>query len=651
MGTRQARSLSVTLATIYLGVWFPGAVDGLTLFRIGGPPPDEAEGVDVVHLSWEESTIGFGGSVQSLDVEDGRLAPIFLDADRNIARDTIKLGGGPFGAKHVRTENDFHLHVVDGDPTTAFVEEDIQEVSENPFLGLDLGGIMPINRIVFYPTPERQDRFVENFQIYLFAGDPGLLFSPLGSLQHFELLLANEDNRKPRVELTIPTQLAHTVMIGIGNPQWRGFPIQPWEIAEIEVYGEGYAPNASYTSRVLDLGEVSSLGQIRWRERKDRGAQVQIRTRSGADEDPTRYWRLTGRGDARNFRDERGRPLTREQYEGLVLTEQSGTSHDVDNWSFWSAPYASTDSSGTILTSPGPNRFVQFQVTFENQAFSGGELSHLEFEITSPPVVQRVVGEVSPTLAVAGTETGFVYAFKPTFSPDRSEDAESGFDRLDLSTPGELTAVDSVRVNGDRVPCEAWVDEGPVTCADAGDVFPGQSLALQLPRIEITDSGKVVEVFFRARVFRFGTVFDGVVSDSDRPGEVGQAVLDGDATFAFDSNRQSVGVELSGTLLQEVAVSSPVVTPNGDGVNDEVVFQYTLLQLAEGQSVRLDIFDLSGRRVRRVYEGMEASGRRQRRWDGRGESGPLAPGIYMYRLQVDADSRQAERSGTINVAY
>lgn len=637
------------LLALCTGALAPGAGEGLTLFRIGGPPPEE-QVIDIVHLSWEEAAAGYGGSVRSLDFDEGRIAPVLLDPDRNISLDVLALGGAPFGAKHVRTENEFHLRVVDGDPTTAFEEADVRELIEHPFIGIDLGGLLPVKRVVFYPTPDGQDRFVEDFKIYLFGGDPSLLFSPLGNVRNYDLVASVEDNRSPRVEVAIPTRLAHTVMVVIGNPHSRERTIRPWEVAELEIYGEGYAPAATYTSRILDLGGVSILGEVRWRERKDPGASVEIRSRSGADEDPVRYWRLTGRGEERSYRDGRGRPLTREEYEGLVLTEQGGTSHDADNWSFWSAPYSGEEAAD--FASPGPNRYLQFQVGFENSGFTGGEMAHLEFEVTSPPVARQVVGEVSPPLATAGRETAFVFAFRPDFTAD-PEGAESGFDRFDLSTPGELTGVDSVRVNGDLVPCETWIDGStdPVACADASVPVPGARVALGLPRMETTDSGKVVEVFFRARVFRFGTVFDGVVSDSGRPGEVGQAVTAGDATFALDSNRLSVGMELSGSLLQQVGTSSPVVTPNGDGVNDEVSFQYTLLQLAGAQVVTVDVYDLGGRLVRRVYEGLEASGRRERLWDGRGDRGLLPPGVYLYRVQVDADSRRAEAGGVINVAY
>ena len=636
------------LLALCTGALAPGSGEGLTLFRIGGPPPDE-QGVDVVHLSWEEAAAGYGGSVRSLDFEEGRMAPVRLDPDRNISLDVLALGGAPFGAKHVRTQNEFHLRVVDGDPTTAFEEAEVRELLEHPFIGIDLGGILPVKRVVFYPTPEGQDRFVEDFKIYLFGGDPSLLFSPLGNVGNYDLVASVEDNRSPRVEVAIPTRLAHTVMVVIGNPHTRQRTIRPWEIAELEVYGEGFAPTASYFTRILDLGGAASLGEVRWGERREPGASLEIRSRSGSDNDPVRYWRVTGRGSERSYRDGRGRTLTREEYEGMLLTEQAGTSHDAENWSFWSVPYVSGGAAD--FASPGPNRYVQFQVGFENSGFSGGELGHLEFEVTTPPMAGRVVGEVAPARVEAGRETAFVYAFRPSFTAASSEEAESGFDRFDLSTPGELTGVDSVRVNGEPVPCEIWLDGSLAACADASDPFPGPRVALKLPRMEAIDSGKLVEIFFRARVFRFGTVFDGVVSDSDRPREVGQVVAEGDATFAIDSNRLSVGMGLSGSLLQEVGTSSPVVTPNGDGINDEVAFRYTLLQLAGAQAVTVDVYDLGGRRVRQVYEGMEASGRRERTWDGRGENGPLPPGVYLYRVQVDADSRRAEASGVIHVAY
>ena len=623
----------------------PQMVHGATLYRIGGDP----SGADV-YISWVELATGLGGAVESLDILEDGIAPIFLTPERNFALDALDRGLPPLIRKHAAhwVSGPATESTADGISSTVFEEDELIENRLFPRFQFDLGGPFPIDRIVFYPGPENQDRFVENFRVYVYDGDPerlkrrGILDwnNTVPRIPDLEMVHEASRNRDPRVEVTLPLRQITHIVLDIGDPDtsplnrdFRRGP-RPWEIAEFEIYGNGYPPTASYRSRILDLGTAASLGQIRWRGWRDRDARIRIRTRSGADADPNRYWRRTGRGAEVSFRDESGRPLTRDQYLGLRLTEQDGTSHDDDNWSFWSAPYAFGDSTGTPIVSPGPSRYVQFEVEFDNQGLAGGALSQMEFEVTTPPVVQEVVGEVWPVEVTSGVETRFVYAFRPTITT-----SEPGFDTFILSSPGELVGIDSVQVNAD-----------PVGYRLTGGL-PGHRVELALPRMEAADSRKVVEVFFRARVFRFGTVFEGELHDSERPGEVGQVVTGGDAIFRLDGNRVSVGVNLSLELLRDVAVTSPVVTPNGDGANDEVSIQYVLLQLAGGQAVTIDIYDLGGRRVRRLYEGLDSSGRHERRWDGRGESGVLPPGVYLYRVMLNADSRTSEKSGVIGVSY
>ena len=48
---------------------------GLTLYRIGGPPPTQMEGVDIVHLAWEEAFAGFDGRAEGLLFEGGQATP------------------------------------------------------------------------------------------------------------------------------------------------------------------------------------------------------------------------------------------------------------------------------------------------------------------------------------------------------------------------------------------------------------------------------------------------------------------------------------------------------------------------------------------------------------------------------------------------
>ena len=631
---------------------------GATVYRIGGDA-----GSSDVHLSWTELANGFGGGWESLTVDDGIL-PIFLEPDRNFALEALDSGRPPVIRKQTINflawlSDPMVDATVDGDPTTAFEEEYLIQERQFPRFLFDLGGRFPINRVVFYPRPGQRDRFVENFRVYVFDGDPRLLddgsflipwSQTVPAIPEVELVHEAERNRSPHVDVALPMRQSTHIILDIGDPD-ESFKdgqffidrhsrsgLQAWEIAEFEIYGDGYTEQGRYTSRILDLGSTAILGDIRWKGSQEAGAKVRIRTRTGSDDDPTRYWRRTGRGDEISFRDNAGRPLTRGAYHGMTVIERGGTTHDVDNWSFWSSPYVFGDSSGTAVVSPSPNRYLQLDVLFQNVGRAGGELSWLEFEITSPPVVLRAVGEVWPVETRAGEETAFVYAFKPKFTPV-SDPVESGFDQIVFTTPGEMTAVDSVRVN-----------EDPVAYEVSDDPLPGPRVGVRLPRMETEDSGKVVEVFFRARVFHFGTQFEGRLFDGDRPGEVGQLVTDGDATFRLDSNRQSVGVDLAADLLQAVRVTSPVVTPNGDGVNDDVAFRYTLTKLTEAR-VSIDIYDLSGLRVRRVYEGLDSSGRQEVGWDGRSEAGSLPPGAYVWRLSANTDTRRSEKSGVVSVVY
>jgi agmatine/peptidylarginine deiminase len=63
----------------------------------------------------------------------------------------------------------------------------------------------------------------------------------------------------------------------------------------------------------------------------------------------------------------------------------------------------------------------------------------------------------------------------------------------------------------------------------------------------------------------------------------------------------------------------------------------TTLFVSSGKSssARLGIFDLRGNLIKTVYEGILDSGRHTFDWDGRDSNGnPLAPGVYLYRLQT-----------------
>jgi hypothetical protein len=163
----------------------------------------------------------------------------------------------------------------------------------------------------------------------------------------------------------------------------------------------------------------------------------------------------------------------------------------------------------------------------------------------------------------------------------------------------------------------------------------------------------LIEVVFQAEVFKFGTVFSGWVFDSTRPHEVRQAVTAGDADPLVDSNTLSVELTLiRPQTIHALRLVSSVFTPNGDGTNDELQIEFDLLNLVGAVSVTVDLYDLSGRKLGRVFDGVAASGRFSAAWDGRdGEGHLLAPGLYIIRLAVDTDQGLATAERVVSLAY
>ena len=88
-------------------------------------------------------------------------------------------------------------------------------------------------------------------------------------------------------------------------------------------------------------------------------------------------------------------------------------------------------------------------------------------------------------------------------------------------------------------------------------------------------------------------------------------------------------------------LSGRLVSPNGDGANDAVLFTFNN---PFDSAVTLRILDLTGSEI--VSEA-SAPGQTQFQWDGRGPGGePLRSGIYIYQIE----SEGAVFSGAIVVA-
>lgn len=629
--------LAAALGFAALAAGKGGAVE---IYRLGGedvPRPSQA-GVNFHQLSWSDFE-----EEQSLDAEAlaaGTLRPIFLTPATNIALTSADRRGGPY----VRVSGvasysitDLSKNMIDADRAT-FWEwvEGIQSrftgqrYLETRRITMDLGGLFFVNRVRLVAAesglyPDKLD-VTADLGVQKKDNVSGYGAARLGGQLVFEL----PENVQDTIDVRFPPALARSV----GLLLYRASP-KALRIGELEVYGVGYAHQASYVGPFIDLGEPAVWGDVRWRGRKDSRARVWIQSRAGNDLDPNVYWRFTGRGDEITSLDEAGQPLDAADYLFLKPGEAGEITYDTDNWSFWSSPYAFADSSGTPIASPGPNSVFQLRVDFLPVGSEGGEVEFIEFSATKPPLAEEVLGEIYPPEVALGEVASFRYAIQPIIRAQHS-----GFDAVEIAAPFGVAGVDSVQATG--------LDSFAVHIAPDSLRF---SVALFPPRTT-GDSGGVVEVFFRAPVLRYGTTFRGWVRDTQRPLELAQAINRGNAASEIASEVLTVRTSISRRLLDDLTVQPKIATPNGDGVNEQIHFSFKLLQVTQQVPLRLAVFDLSGRSLRVIHDGQQPSGGLRFSWDGRDESGAqVPPGLYVYRLSVESEKGGDQRAGTIAVVY
>lgn len=509
---------------------------------------------------------------------------------------------------------------------------------------LDLGKQFGVSRIQIEPIPE------EALERYYLEGLKQTIFEYIARhpLQWMEVGVNDGEAGKTDIHGRPVLEPVWRGKVGIEFRADVSFPARPvryvgiqtlgrwppFHIGAMHVYGEGFIPKTVYRSPIISLGGMSALGDIRWIGRRHPNAKIRIYTRTGMDDDPNLYWRMTEEGKL-SLLDARGEPLTWITYVTLLEWEQGGITHDGDqeNWSSWSGAYPFEEGmQGIQIVSPTPCRYVQIKVEMEGRYDEERRLDHIAFEYSQPPLANKILGEIRPTQVRPSERTTFHYAIAPMM-----ELGLRGFDTVEIFTPSPVDTVRSVRRDGVEIPIQVQVLEDP------------PRLMVHFPRVKRTFER--VDVLFDAVVFRYGTTFRARAWDWTAD-EVPQWVTPGDASPDIESSTLSVQTSLKDPLLTSVMVHPNPFSPNGDGFNDETWITYDVLQLTGGAPVRVEILNLSGSLIRMVYAGADPSGRYQRRWDGRDERGALVPpGVYLIRISVQADAEMESLGRTVSVVY
>ncbi len=126
---------------------------------------------------------------------------------------------------------------------------------------------------------------------------------------------------------------------------------------------------------------------------------------------------------------------------------------------------------------------------------------------------------------------------------------------------------------------------------------------------------------------------------------IAQARLENDGSLAFKKGIENLERLLASLIPEETALLANYPNP----FNPETWIPY---QLAESAEVTLTIYDMNGKRVRRLAVGHQAAGMyrshsRAAYWDGRNQLGEaVASGLYFYTLTVRSETRAAEFAAT-----
>ena len=535
---------------------------------------------------------------------------------------------------------------------------------------IDFGTAVPVNRIRFLPRLGQEDdillieeltepkppleafgedSFAANFLAWyeLRKGDNTVRFanSPCDRVSRvtkglrwienqdpeLTVLESNRENLDPVVELRFPTESIRYITA-------QAFPLRDWEVAEFEVYGEGFVEETVLVTQILDFGQPINWGKIRWDADVPEDTHIEVRTRTGNSPDPNLYFDENINGDIR--------PITLAAYEKLDPSGRLPTVYDTDNWSFWSPPYdfaaglrdsdepAEAWRDGTPLLSPGPSRYIQLAFRLFSTFTTAPRIRSFAIQFGDAPAAREILGEVWPIAVDSFAPTEFTYVVRPEFT-----DADTGFDRLEIRTHAQVQAVSAVKRDGTELDLDAFVPE-----------IQADRFAVSFPRLQgEDDSFKQLEVRFVVPVLRFGTEFSGWVSDSNDPDQIKQQIRPGNATFRFSGDGLAVNTPVGGRLLVDIAVTSNPLTPNGDGVNETVEIAYKLREVTVSRPVQLAIYNLAGQLVVKLPPITARSGEFAHRWDGRDDAQQLVPpGTYIWRLQLE---EKEERAGIFAVAY
>ena len=525
----------------------------------------------------------------------------------NLALGSVRRGGGIRAGSNTNNSAAFS----DGDHNTKWIATGTGTWEDEGFyFEWDLGAVYWLDRMIIeYGHPWGRPS-VQEFVVSTSAGATvdGLTVDRVRSnfdYQQLTLVDAKLSPVRSVYDLVFPPRKTRHIFYHNTDPT------EAWVwylMFEYALYGGGYVAEVEMISDFIDLGGAKSIRRLTWDAELPEGTLVEIRSQTG----DTFFIE-------NKYYHKNGLELSERQWNGLPTSQKQPVvevRRRGSDWSGWSPVYVEADA---VFVSPSPRSFVQLQVKLGNDNPEVTPLlRNIVLHFDEPLVSGGVTSRILPRQAGFDSLQTFRYVLMPGF---RSGD--QGYDRVQIRMPAPVEKV-ALKIGG--------ADAGPKAVAMVGD-----SLRVDLPRRVRRDS---VEVEFQTRIQANATVFDAWISVVGEDQQQGTRPEADDAVTVFVPSVASVGA-----LIRQIEIS-PLVSPNGDGINDEASIAFTLAKV-EGTVPQVAIYDLSGRRVRAVAPGADGY-----RWDGRDGGGRLLPpGAYICRIELAADIGDEFAHGVIHLVY
>ncbi|NKB66525.1 MAG: hypothetical protein GKR89_05650 [Candidatus Latescibacteria bacterium] len=603
-------------------------------------------------LAFEELIVGRGGlgwgeaaeEVALIDVAPDSVWLWPADPRENLAPTALGRGGRIFGlftpegdpeAAPQLIEVPQLAFMIDGDQSTAF-NPDEQGLPRQMPIFIDLGAPFRIDGLRFFPRLDSDHRqlFMQTFDLSINDGSAPQIFAiNLTALSYSTLLRSSISRPNNEVIVQWPRTIDFSDVRQTRYVQLRALENLPWEIAELEIDAEGSVPTGEYISRPLPgRGGNPVWGRVRNRAGDLDDLPIVLQTRSGADEEPLLYFMRVGGEEGELQQIDRTVWESLADGAGQLGAVEQGPVVPNPVWSTWEGV------EDGIVRSPSPNRFIQFRLRLLEP---GTRLEQLIFEYTTQPLAHRLEAEISPTVVAAAQETPFVLSIVVEHV-DSNDESDTGFRFIEVLSSAGIVAVDSVLIDDEHAVYTAEID-------------PDAGFTVNMWR-RIARDGLFVQVFFRAQIFVDGTAFQ--VRALDRRSTAGSEETVYQFARTGDVDPFSVGAslavrldQLDGNLVGSLRPRNSLFTPDGDGINDVFEVEFNLLKLTRTARMAFQIRDLSGHLLRQGQV-ESSSGHFVRLWDGRTDGGQLVPpGMYLYRVEVEADEGTAARQGVVGVAY